>query len=259
MRRAFLILFFAPMLVLVGCGTTRGTGSKSAAKSGVANPLYPFTLLRQGSVQLQQGHYEAALKSFKEAAQLQPGNATAHNMVGLCYLRLKKFDQALQAFDRALVIIPSFSDARNNRGVAYLALKQYRQAEVDFLAVLSDTTYPHRWDVYYNLGMTYLQRDQLVAAEENFRKAAKAPVPVFRAFLRLADVEQRQGNMDGAIETLQDAHLKFPDRPRATLELGRALIRNGQKDEARKYLEQLISSDPGSKLADEAQHLLQGS
>ena len=178
-------------------------------------------------------------------------------MVGLCYLKLEQYDKALTEFNEALELVPSFSDARNNRGATYLAMKQYSLAEVDFLAVLGDPTYPHRWDVYYNLGMTYFQRGQLGAAVENFRRAANASAPVFEAFLRLAEIAEQQGKTDAAIDTLEQAHLRFPDQPEATFRLGKLMLKAGRKEQARKYLKEVAESDPSSKRADEARKLLE--
>jgi len=255
--------FFAAVAMLgaLACSSSSPQSSSASGRPATdqpSNPLYAFTLQRQGSVLLQQGRYEDALKRFQEADAHSPGNATVHNMIGLCYLNMEKYDEALKAFDRALDLIPSFTDARNNRGATYLALKQYQLAEVDFIAVLADTTYPHRWEVYYNLGMAYLQRRQTGAAEENFRRAAFAPTPVFEAYLRLADIVQQRGEISGAIDLLEEAKLKFPDRIEASLALGRLLMRVGRVEEARAQLEHVVDSDPGSTFADEARQLLEG-
>jgi Tfp pilus assembly protein PilF len=179
-------------------------------------------------------------------------------MIGLCYLNMQQYDEALKAFDKALDLIPSFTDARNNRGATYLALKQYQLAEVDFVAVLADTTYPHRWEVYYNLGMSYLQRRQQGAAEENFRRAAFAPTPVFEAYLRLAEIAQQRGEASSAADLLEEARLKFPDRLEAPLALGRLLMQTGRVEEARTQLQHVIDADPGSTFADQARQLLEG-
>ncbi len=246
-------------LGLTGCASGGGqTGTTEAAGRSTVDSLYPFTLMRQGSAMLQQARYPDALAKFQEASRLQPGNATTHNMIGLCYLKMEQYDKAVAAFSQALDLVPSFTDARNNRGAAYLALQQYRMAELDFMAVLSDTTYPHRWEVFYNLGMTYMQRGDLLAAEENFRRAADSPSPVYQAFLRLADIAEQQGHPDAAISRMEQAHFAFPDKLEATLRLGRLLMQNGRTEEARPYLEQVISADPGSSAADEAQQLLTG-
>lgn len=243
--------------ILITCACATSTAPK-AEKEKRSNPLYALGLMRQGSLLLQQGRYEAALDKFSEADRVSPGNATSLNMKGLCLLRLERYDEALQAFDKALELIPAFTDARNNRGATYLAMGQYRMAEVDFSAVLDDTTYPHRQEVYYNLGITYLQRNQTAAAQENFRKATKGPQPVLEAFLRLAEIDQKEGRTDEALSTLNEAVLAFPTRSEAHLQLGRLLTQLGRTDEAEDHLKAVIMNDPGSDMATEAQRLLGG-
>lgn len=256
MKRTALLLALA---AAVACSSSQPTRPEPAATSAdTKNPLYSFTLMRQGSVLLQQGRYEDALERFQEADRHAPGNATVHNMIGLCYLNMQRHDEAIAAFDAALDLIPSFTDARNNRGATHLAMGQYALAEVDFVAVLADTTYPHRWEAYYNLGMAYFRRGQRAAAEENFRRAAFAPTPVFEAFLRLADIAQERGEIESAIDYLEEAKLKFPERIEAPLRLGRLLDQIGRRAEARGYLEQVISADPGSAYAAEARRILEG-
>lgn len=259
MRSTLLSLALMALSIVGGCGSSGSSKPPSTGSPAgeVANPLYPFTLMRQGSVYMQQGRYDNALERFLEAERLQPGNATVYNMAGLCYLRLGQHDQALAYFDRALDLVPAFTDARNNRGATYLALNQFRMAEVDFVAVLADNTYPHRWQVFYNLGLTYLRRDELSAAEENFQRAARAPQPVHEAFLRLAEVFQRQGRIDEAIDVLEEADLAF-NRPSAALALGRLLIQVGRTEEGRRHLRDLVASEPGSPEASEARRLLAG-
>jgi Tfp pilus assembly protein PilF len=264
MRSVVSFVAVISLVLGVGCassqpGSSAADSSRSADKSSSPkeqDPLYSLTLMRQGSLLLQQGQYAEALERFHEADRIAPGNATVHNMIGLCYLRTEQFDKALVSFNVALDLIPSYTDARNNRGASYLALGQYRLAEVDFLAVLGDSTYPHRWSVYYNLGMTYLRRGQLGAAEENLLKAANAPQPVFEAYLRLAEISQQQGHDAAAEEYLQDARLKFPERLEATLRLGQLLVEQGRHDEARPYLEEVVEKAPTSDFVEQAASLL---
>jgi tetratricopeptide (TPR) repeat protein len=198
---------------------------------------------------MQQEQYEEALLRFQRANEIAPGNPTVHNMIGIANLRLANFDEALTSFNMALELNPSFTDARNNRGSTYLALEQLRLAEVDFLAVLGDSTYPHRYQVFFNLGMAYLQQGRLGAAEENFRRAVTAPFPVFQAFIRLAQVYLEQGRPEEAVSLLENATLRFPERPEAPFELGRTLMSLGRTSEAQPYLEEVIAKEPGSDRA----------
>jgi Tfp pilus assembly protein PilF len=263
MKRLLATLMLLPIFLVAACSSSakadpapKTNTSGASTQQANTDPLYSLTLMRQGSVLMQQGRYDAALESFEEANRIAPGNATVQNMIGLCHLRLEQFDQALLAFNNALSLIPGFTDARNNRGAAYLSIGQYHLAEVDFVAVLGDSTYPHRKQVYYNLGMSYLQRGENGAAEENFRKAIILPNPVFDAYLRLAGLAQRQGELDLALSLLEEAKLNFPDRQEIPLELGKLLMLMDRPDEARPYLEQVIVAAPGSPSADTARALL---
>jgi Tfp pilus assembly protein PilF len=255
--------YFPVVLVLaIVCGAcassskTTTTAKSTRRLDQSSNPLYSLTLMRQGSQLLQQRRFDAALEKFQEADELQPGNATVSNMLGLCYLRLGEYDQALQSFSTALDLAPTFTDARNNRGATYLAIGQFRMAEVDFSSVLSDATYPHRKDTLYNLGITYLQRGLNGAAEENFQRAIVQPGAVFEAYLRLASLKQENGDLDAAVSLLEEATLEFPYRVEAALTLGRLLITIDRSSDARPYLEKVIEAEPGTEMADEARRLL---
>jgi len=238
------------LIAMLGCASTQSKKDKEP------DPLRALALMRQGSVFFQQGNYENALKRFEEAQQETPANGTIYNMIGLCHLRTNEFAAAMDAFNLALQVIPGFTDARNNRGATFLALKQYQLAEVDFIAVLADSLYPHHWEVYFNLGLANEGMGRFGAAEANFKRAINAPSPVYRAYTRLADIKIQQGQTDSAIELLEEATLKFSDRLEAPLALGSLLMTLGRNDDARNYLEKVIRSYPGSPQALEAERLL---
>ncbi len=263
MNRLVAVISLSCLSIVVACASSNSTSGKDAeapapksSSSPESAPLHSLTYMRQGSVLMQQGRYQDALEAFKTADKIAPGNVTNANMIGLCYLSLGQPDQALASFDRALDITPQFTDARNNRGATYLSMQQYHLAEVDFIAVLADSTYPHRRQVYYNLGLTYLQRGQLGAAEENFRKSILPPNPVFNGYLQLADLAQRQGEPERALTFLQEADLEFPDRIDIAFEIGKLLMIMGEEQEARRYLEKVVADAPDSTEATTARALL---
>ena len=257
-RRSFPVRMLAVFTIVIAFSSFAGAGPepKKNKKKQHVDALAAQSLMRQAYAFMQQQRYDEALERFAEALKENPGNATVYNMMGLCYLSKGDLATALTNFDIALDLIPGFTDARNNRGSAYLSLKRYGMAEVDFIAVLSDSTYPHRWKVYYNLGITYLGGGQIGAAEDNFRKAIHSATPVFEAYLRLAEIAQSQGRMESALDLLEEAHLKYPDRLDGILAYGRLLIDAGRPSEARPYLQDVIASDPSSPLAGEARILL---
>jgi len=242
----------------VGSAPPSNDKKKKSSKKNqtTVDPLYALTLMRQGSVLMQQGRLEQAIEVFEQADQIAPGNATVHNMLGLCALRLGSLDDAMISFDRALEIIPGFTDARNNRGATYLAMGEYDLAEVDFMAVLGDSTYPHQKQVYYNLGLTYIQRGLLGAAENSFRKTIILPNPVAEGYIELAGIAQRRGQMETAEELLVEAQLNFPERTDLSFELGKLLMIMGREDDARPHLERVVADAPSSDSAAMARSLL---
>ena len=264
MRNLIAAVVLTSLSFVSGCASSGGSDQQSTPQPAASSqnpatstdPLYALTLMRQGSVMMQQGRLNEALSQFQQADRLAPGNATNYNMMGLCYLRLNDFGNALSSFDEALRLVPGFTDARNNRGATYLSMGQYHMAEVDFVAVLGDSTYPYRKQVFYNLGQTYFKRNQLGAAMENFRKAIVLPNPVFDAYVSLSEIAQQQGELDYAKGLLEEAKLNFPDRLELSLELGKLLILMGEEDEARPHLEHVIADAPGSEAAQTARTLL---
>ena len=263
MNRLVVVVSLSCLSVLTACASSSaaskqpGTPSSTQQKAGSTDaPLQSLAYMRQGSVLMQQGRYQDALEAFQTADRVAPGNATNMNMIGLCYLNLGQPDLALKSFDQVLRDVPQFTDARNNRGATYLSMKQYHLAEVDFIAVLGDSTYPHRRQVYYNLGLTYLMRGQPGAAEENFRKSILPPNPVLNGFIQLAELAEQQGELERALTLLREAKLEFPDRTEITFELGKLLMIMGEEDEAKIYLEQVISDAPDSVEANTARTLL---
>lgn len=260
MMRKVVVSWLVLALLAMGCassGHRRAGGEGSEGSDATGSALYPLSLMREGSVALQQGDYELALKRFEKARELQPKNATVHNMIGICHLRSERHEEALGAFDEALRLVPSFTDARNNRGLTYLAMDQLQLAKVDFLAVLNDPTYPHRNEVHFNLGMVLLQQGRLTAAEENFREAAYAPRPVYDARLRLADVAREQDRMDEAETILEQACVEFANRPEAYLQLARLRYQRGDREAARGLLEKVLKIAPGTETARKARRMLE--
>ena len=265
MKRAFSVTMCVVMVLvfMATCSSAATEQSPAAAKKKKAkkqeaavDPLQSLSLMREGVVLMQQGRYDLALERFQEADRIAPGNATNNNMMGLCHLQQGHFDKALAEFNQALALVPLFTDARNNRGATYLAMRQYHLAEVDFVAVLGDSTYPHAKQVNYNLGLTHLERGHLGAAEESFRKSIAPPNPVFNGYLQLASLAQRHGELERSVVLLEEAQLNCPENIEVSLELGKVLILLGRDDEARPYLEQVIADDPNSDFATSAKNLL---
>mgnify|MGYP001105501837 CR=1 FL=1 len=91
---------------------------------------------------------------------------------------------------------------------------------------------------------------------ENFRKAIALPNPVFDAYLQLARLAQRQGELERSKVLLEEARLQFPESTAVALELGKLFMLMGDAAAAQPYLERVIADAPDSAEAATARSLL---
>ncbi len=81
--------------------------------------------------------YEAALRKFTKATELQPRMHEAWNYVGYTNRKLGRYGDALAAYDRALAIKPNYAEAIEYRGHAYLGLNRLDEAKDAYLSLYS--------------------------------------------------------------------------------------------------------------------------
>ena len=63
--------------------------------------------------------YEAAVRDFSKAIELNPEYATAYNNRGFAYMKLSKYNEAIIDFDKAIELNSKYATAYNNREIAY--------------------------------------------------------------------------------------------------------------------------------------------
>ncbi len=242
--------FLALAASLAGCASSAPRRSSVVPEVDPKDPLAAMTLMQQGQTLLAEGRSDAAVELFQAARDLQPTNPTVYNVLGVAELRRNNPQAALVAFNQALSLAPTYSDARNNRGTAYLQLRQHSMAEADFLAVLSDTTYSNRAGVLFNLGSLYMVRGNLMAAEENLRRATASGGPV-DAFLLLGQAEEKLGRLELAEKAYLEAAGRSPDRPDVGMQLARLYEGQGRHKEAQELYRKILAQSPESPEAAE--------
>lgn len=250
--RGFKFATLLPALLLaVACSSSQPKPAAPPPEFDPNDPLAATMLMQQGQALQGEGRYDDAVAKYNAALSLQPSNPTIHNLLGVAELQRGNAAKALEHLNRALQLAPSYSDARNNRGTTYLGLDQLAQAEADFLAVLTDRTYANRTGVFFNLGLLYLRRGDLAAAEENLRKAA-VPSGPDEAYLVLAQVEEKLGKIDSAETVLRAAQTRDPDQPRVLLALAQFLERQRGGKGAAELYRRIVSIAPDTPEAEAA-------
>jgi len=122
----------------------------------------PETWNYLGVVYYKQNDFNQALQAYQRAVQLDPGFASAFNNLGTLYLKRyleqkipSLMAQAMDAFNRAIAKDPGLASAYNGRASAFKFSNCPNEAIRDWKRALE--LQPDFVDVYFNLGITYLQ------------------------------------------------------------------------------------------------------
>lgn len=117
-----------------------------------------------GRVHLDAGRTSDATAAFLMAEQTAPDTASAHNDVGMAYLRLEQADSAISHFQRALQIRPDHHLAQAN-------LRIVKAMKGDLRAAMAGVEHADQPNVLNNIGYVALLKGNHDLADRYFRRA----------------------------------------------------------------------------------------
>jgi tetratricopeptide (TPR) repeat protein len=97
-----------------------------------ADPKDTWALFMRGSIWLEKGEPDVAMKDFVECIRLDPTNADYYNARGAAWQDKKDSDRAIQDYDEAIRLDPKKVDTLYNRGVVWVDKKAYDKASKDY-------------------------------------------------------------------------------------------------------------------------------
>jgi tetratricopeptide (TPR) repeat protein len=165
-----------------------------------ANPAEAARLNNLGAAYMNQQLFEKALKSFQQAAALDPKLTIARLNQGIAFLNMQKIDEAKATLEAALKQDPKNPNAwfnlgllAKNAGDAQAAIDAFhRVVELD----------PNDADTWYFLGAAYVQAKQFPQAIESFQHAlqlnplhASAEFGLSRAYQQSTDVDHAREHL----------------------------------------------------------------
>ncbi len=196
------------------------------------------------------GDKPAAELEYLEAIQCDPGLAEAYHGLGSLYLedgRLEPADACLlKAINLKSGFVPALHDLgqlRHGQGLFDEAEQYYR------LSVAGDA---HFLPALNSLGMLLVRKGQVEEARSCFEKVIRRDQNYLLAHCNLAVLDTWCGNLDYAIDVLQQATIKAPNDGNLQFNLALALLKAGRfKEGWCKYEWRFSKSDPVPILHDE--------
>ncbi len=188
------------------------------------------------------GQFDEAIASSRRAIGIKPEYAEAHCNLGIALKLAGRLDEAIASYRLALKLKPDYADAFNNLGIALADAGQLEEAIASNRQAVRLA--PNYADAHYNLGNTLWGNRQLTEAVVSYRQAIALKPDHAQAFNNLGNVYKETGNLDEAIASYQQALSLKPDYAEAHYNLGSAFQTLDQLDDAIASYRQAIHLKP---------------
>jgi len=178
----------------------------------------------------------AALAIFASSSQTKtnPTEAARLDNLGAAYMNQQLFEKALKSFQQAAELDPKLTMARLNEGIAYLNLQKIDEAKAALEDALKrDPKNPNAW---YNLGLLAKNTGEAQAAIDAFKRVTEIDANDADTwyFLGSACVQAKQ--FPQAMDAFQHALKLNPLHASAEFGLSRAYQQSAEIDRAREHL-----------------------
>ena len=197
-----------------------------------------------------------SMSLLEAAQQVEPGAAFAYNEEGYRWFQQNQNRDAAAAFETALAQDPASAPALNNMGVTYFAQGDLLRA-ADYLrkAVGQD---PNNTTTHYNFGILLMQFQDPSGAIREFRESGFIDPKATSPLLHEALLYQQIGDYANAEQRARAALQMDPSLAAAHLLLGISLYNQGKETEALTSFTQVLSLQPGNRIAAFYQALILG-
>ncbi|MCG6945868.1 MAG: tetratricopeptide repeat protein [Deltaproteobacteria bacterium] len=127
-----------------------------------------------GFIYFGRGKVEEAIKYYHKALEneLYMNPESAHNNLGLAYLRLKEYHKAMLHLEEAVRLVPDYAIAYNNLGKAYEGLGQYDKARFSYEQAVQFN--PQYAEAYLNLGKLLYRSGESNRARWSFSQVIRS-------------------------------------------------------------------------------------
>jgi tetratricopeptide (TPR) repeat protein len=189
-----------------------------------------------------EGKYGQAERVCRQIIQARPGNADAHNILGVTLQAIGKGKEAVAELRRAIKLAPDAASIHANLGEvlrqngkldeAVKALEKAIELDANNAQALN------------NLGITHYDQGKFDEAITYYRKAIEIRPNMAEALNNLGNALRMVGDVDGAMQAYQDALLHREIYPEAYNNLGTLLQQDQKIEETEHALRKAIAQNP---------------
>ena len=188
------------------------------------------------------GDLETASKIYRHILIIEPGNAEAHNNLGVLLKSLGKLIEAEAHYRSAININPDHAGAHGNLGNLLIETGRILEAETSYSHSIRITPSAHA--AHYNLGNVYLAIQKYDAAEICYRRAIQIKPDFAAAYTDLGNTLMGAGRLREAEANHYHALVLNPCYPQAYNNLGCTLAEQGRLFEAIKSFKKATTLEP---------------
>ncbi|MBD3275739.1 MAG: tetratricopeptide repeat protein [Candidatus Marinimicrobia bacterium] len=189
-----------------------------------------------------------ALTLADSASALAPGYSETQFVKGLIYDRMDSLALARKQYQSILEKNPEYPGIHFHLGNTVYRQKQYRDAVKHYSEALkkyqTDQVAFRKPDISVNLGLAYSQLGKSDSAKIAFTSAIQADPSYGDAYLLMANELQKDGNIDEAKKYLSDVVLQYPENLNYRYELAALQFQSAELTQAAEHLEYIIANRP---------------
>ena len=186
--------------------------------------------------------YAQAERVCRQIIASRPGNADAHNILGVSLAALGRMDDAIGALKRAVKMNGQAASYHANLGeILRQAGRLDEAAPAVEEAIKLD---PNNAQALNNLGIIQYERKQFRDAVESYRRALELNPNMAEALNNLGNALRLTGDVDGALQAYQEALTQRAVYPEVYNNLGTLLQQDRKFEEAEHALRKAIQQNP---------------
>lgn len=198
--------------------------------------------LEHAQRQLAQGHTDGAIESLRRVLTVDPDQAEAHALLGLCLLDKRRARAAELEVGLALTLEPELSLAHFARAHVLIAQRRFGEAEAHLRQLLADE--PHSALYHRALARLYSLHGDARQVLPLLERALELEPEDVGTRVALSEYHRERGDFAAAGAQALAALELEPEHAGALVAMGHVLLRRGDSADAREHALAALRSDP---------------